>query len=344
MLKQGLVALSILISGATGASQVVNATTYTPAEQTAIRQARAGYRQLPQTRITQGAMALRPFFGDPYFSYRSGQTTAAFQHDLLTIYNYYRRLFYLAPVSLNAKLTAATQQASDIMAYTLPLQHGVSGHRPWNVHPATWQAVDRQLKQTNLHMVAPNLSVNQTAVGFLADNTNLSGANAGHRLNLLNPGLKAIGVGVALKNGARGTANLAMDVLSQRQSAQYGMNNGVMSYPQAGAFPIELLPQRTPLSLVAYNPKVDVTQVTRVVVTDNTTGQSQTLSGRSLVKDQVVINPQAKTRTLTFGSGTTSLVVSGAKFVTDHRYTVSYQLANGTALLTTHMVTYSLRG
>lgn len=340
MKKQWQVILvGLVLGGLASGVQEVQAASYTASEQAVINRTKQQYAKLPTTRLTKAQVARSPFFGDPYNSYRLGATTNAFQRDTLTIYNFYRQMFNLAPVKADANLMRASQQASEVMAYTLPFQHGVSGKKPWNVHQNTWNAVDKELKLANLHTIVPNLSLNQTAVSFLADHTNVSGANAGHRLNLLNPGLKAIGVGMAFKNGAKGTSNLTMDVLSQAPRPKTGVK--LMAYPQAGAFPIELLPANTPLSLISYDAGIDAAAVNNVQIIDHTTGGQQILNGNYLFHQRSV--QRGNQRTLTYGSGLSLVTATGYRFTNGHRYTINYRLANGKVLSTTNMTTYTLK-
>ena len=267
-------------------------TLFTPAEQARVTQLQQGYAALPKPVMNNQIFATVP----SYLPFNTGDTTAAFKQQTYAVFNFFRSIWGLPTTTIDPTISNIDQTGSSFMAgYMAGLQHYVDGSentvkydKPADMSDADWQKVNDSLKHSNIASLGTITPLDQTMIGFLADNHNLFGNNAGHRLNMLRPSLVQSGVGVGLTanakaTGATGTSNFTLDVWTAAASKDtYTQDGGVMFYPGTSVFPIELLPAGTPISAASYG-NIDLRKVTKVTVKNLTANTSTDLTGAQLL-------------------------------------------------------------
>lgn len=312
-------------------------TEFTDQEKQAMAQLRSSYNALAKPVLTNGLYTTMP----TYKPFNAGSTTTAFQQQTIGIWNFFRAIWGLPAVTTDSAVSATDQVASSFMAgYMAGLQHTVDGYtQPSDMTDNDWIKVQNGLMSNLATVSGQNTQVDQLIMGFLADNHNLKGNDAGHRLNMLRPSLLTSGVGLgfstnAAATGQKGQSNLSLDVLKGASSqATYSANNGVMFYPGAGVFPIELLPTDTIGGKIAYTPisaasygGVDLRKVTKVTVADLTANQSADLTG-IYNKDtnpggQLIFGGSGNSDT--YGDANTTITATGYTFVNQHAYRITF--------------------
>ncbi|MFT8338265.1 MucBP domain-containing protein [Schleiferilactobacillus harbinensis] len=267
-------------------------TKYSDAEQARVTQLQQGFAALPKPVLNNQIFATVP----SYLPFNTGDTTAAFKQQTYAVFNFFRSIWGLPTTTIEPTISNIDQTGSSFMAgYMAGLQHYVDGSentvkydKPADMSDADWQKVNDSLKHSNIASLGTITPLHQTIIDFLADNHNLFGNNAGHRLNMLRPSLVQSGVGVGLTanakaTGATGTSNLTLDVWTADASEDtYTQDGGVMFYPGTSVFPIELLPAGTPISAVSYG-NTDLRKVTKVTVKNLTANTSTDLTGAQLL-------------------------------------------------------------
>ena len=333
-------------------------TEFTDQEKQAMAQLRSSYNALAKPVLTNGLYTTMP----TYKPFNAGSTTTAFQQQTIGIWNFFRAIWGLPAVTTDSAVSATDQVASSFMAgYMAGLQHTVDGYtQPSDMTDNDWIKVQNGLMSNLATVSGQNTQVDQLIMGFLADNHNLKGNDAGHRLNMLRPSLLTSGVGLgfstnAAATGQKGQSNLSLDMLKGASSqATYSANNGVMFYPGAGVFPIELLPTDTIGGKIAYTPisaasygGVDLRKVTKVTVADLTANQSADLTG-IYNKDtnpggQLIFGGSGNSDT--YGDANTTITATGYTFVNQHAYRITFYgdgLSGGS--ISTTFKTFSFAG
>lgn len=299
---------------------------FTPAEQARVTQLQQGFAALPKPVMNNQIFATVP----SYKPFNAGSTTATFQQQTYTVFNFFRSIWGLPTTTIDPIISNRDQTASSFMAgYMAGLQHFVDGSdgntkydKPADMSADDWQKVNDSLKYSNIASLGTITPLDQTMIGFLADNHNLFGANAGHRLNMLRPNLVQSGVGVGLAanaavTGQKATSNLTLDVWTGKESSDtYTQDGGVMFFPGTSVFPIELLPAGTPISAASYG-NIDLTQVTKVTVEDMTLKTSQDITG-----DKLLLGGPGKGDA--YGDAKTTITASGYVFSNKHQYKITF--------------------
>lgn len=320
----------------------------TPEELARITELQHAYAALAKPVLDNNVYTALP----SYKPFDAGSTTLGFQQQTMAVYNFFRNLWGLPAVTADPTVSGIDQVASSFMAgYMAGLQHVVDGSdggtvytKPSDMSDSDWAKVKKGLTSNLATANGSGTTVDELIMGFLADNHNLKGNDAGHRLNMLRPSLLTSGVGVgfsanAAATGQKGTPNLTLDMWSGASSgATYTADNGVMFYPGTSVFPIELLPSGTPISAASYG-NIDLTAVNKVTVENLTAHSSQDITGEQLIL------AGTGTENPVYGFARTTLTASGYVFANRQQYRITFYGAGlpGGSISTT-FTTFSFAG
>lgn len=188
------------------------------------------------------AFSQRPSVRPPY---APGKLDDAAVKEALDFLNLAREIAGVpADVRIDPGLQSKCQIAAMVLAAAEQMSH--QPRKPEELAEPTYRTALEALAQSNLSYRLPAESLRQSLIGQLLDDDPGNLASVGHRRWLLNPWMKTVGFGQAVRAGGESSYSV---VYVFDQSRETPFTKEVVCWPAPGPFPVELLSSRMPWSI-----------------------------------------------------------------------------------------------
>ncbi|WP_057766162.1 CAP domain-containing protein [Companilactobacillus tucceti] len=264
-------------------------TYYSPSEITRIKQLQQTYQNLDNDLYNKSNLFTTAPNLTTDGSFYPGTLSGNAINGTVSWINYYRELSGLSPITSKEDSNYTSQIASSVMAVSNSNPY-ISQHflantaRPDNIKDIYWHQAVYGTGYGNLYFGYPK-TIGDPVRELIFDDTDIEGANTGHRAWLLSPRLSSVGVGIAIGNYGRQYetifVNNPTDIYNQAEKS-------VVTYPY-NLFPVEeltnkygaLIPWSITFADQNKNIITDQTTITVENLTDGSSGITTPLSDRS---------------------------------------------------------------